>query len=414
MFQMEKAAAKLFPETEADREAILSQLDRMVAHPLFCNSKRYPGLLRYLVEHALVGDVDQLKERTLGIEVFHRPAAYDTNLDPVVRITAGEIRKRIAQYYFQPDRESEIRIDLRPGSYVPEFYLPTHTPLAPPALSTEQGLVSLPPAPPAPAVRSRWKWAPVLALLMLVSVTIVWQKPWARRSVLNQFWEPVISSPGSTLVCISDQMDSPGPGNQESGQNPLQESQIPMHMFNRSMHRVGLDDAITLARVATVLSSMGKKYVVRGDKSTTLEDLRQGPVVLVGAFDNDWTLRLTKDLRFTFEAGQPHARIKDRLNPNRNLWTVDGDAPYLKITEDYAVISRFRDQTSGSTVVVAAGLGVYGTLAAGEMLSNEFYLQQLVSHAPRDWAKMNLEAVISTQVINGNSGPPRVLETHFW
>ena len=47
-----------------ERDAVLDQLHRMLAHPLFCNSKRYPGLLQHFVEHALAGKVDQLKERT--------------------------------------------------------------------------------------------------------------------------------------------------------------------------------------------------------------------------------------------------------------------------------------------------------------------------------------------------------------
>jgi len=51
------------------------------------------------VEQTLAGNEDNLKERTLGVEVFHRTPDYDTNLDPVVRLCAGEVRKRIAQYY---------------------------------------------------------------------------------------------------------------------------------------------------------------------------------------------------------------------------------------------------------------------------------------------------------------------------
>ena len=71
----------------------------MLANPLFSHSKRYPNLLRYVVEQTLQGQTAPLKERTLGVEVFDRKLDYDTSLDPVVRTTAGEIRKRIAQYY---------------------------------------------------------------------------------------------------------------------------------------------------------------------------------------------------------------------------------------------------------------------------------------------------------------------------
>src|SRR5215469_11044661 len=121
------------PSTEADRNSARSQLARMIAHPLFANSKRYPALLRHVVESRLEGRADSLKERTLGIEVFGRRAEYDTNLDPVVRVTAGEIRKRIAQYYHQPGHEGEIRIDLPSGCYVAEFRPPDAVVAAPEA-----------------------------------------------------------------------------------------------------------------------------------------------------------------------------------------------------------------------------------------------------------------------------------------
>src|SRR5260370_2806412 len=115
--------------SEAEREAVRNQLERMLANQLFKNRKRYPNLLRYIVEHTLAGLPGELKERTLGVEVFGRQPDYDTNADPVVRATAGEIRKRIAQYYHEHGHEAEIRIDLLPGSYVPEFEIPAPKPV---------------------------------------------------------------------------------------------------------------------------------------------------------------------------------------------------------------------------------------------------------------------------------------------
>lgn len=62
------------------------------------------------------------RERTLGIEVFHRPPGYDAKVDPVVRLTAGEIRRRLAQNSCEPEHEKELHVALPPGSYVPEFH----------------------------------------------------------------------------------------------------------------------------------------------------------------------------------------------------------------------------------------------------------------------------------------------------
>src|SRR5882757_8305410 len=92
----------LIPEatyTEQQRAEILRQLGRILGNPHFAHSKRFPSFMRFIVQEELEGRGDQLKERTLGIEVFGRDARYDTNSDPIVRVTAAEIRKRIAQYY---------------------------------------------------------------------------------------------------------------------------------------------------------------------------------------------------------------------------------------------------------------------------------------------------------------------------
>ena len=79
---------------EADHAAIQTQLERILANPLFRNSKRYPNLLRYVVERTLDGHPGELKERTLGVEVFAREPDYDTNLDPV-EIGRASCRERV-------------------------------------------------------------------------------------------------------------------------------------------------------------------------------------------------------------------------------------------------------------------------------------------------------------------------------
>src|SRR6202142_3588820 len=119
----------LFPQSEKeaghslapDASAVRDQLKRLVAHPLFTNSKRYPVLLTYTVEQTLLGNAGNLKERTIGVEAFGREPSYDVNLDPVVRTTAAEVRKRLIQYFYNTDHAGELVIELPLGSYVPSF-----------------------------------------------------------------------------------------------------------------------------------------------------------------------------------------------------------------------------------------------------------------------------------------------------
>ena len=141
MPRSEASVAPSAPEPAVDAVSIREQLDRILASPLFRNSKRYPSLLRYVVEQALDGHASDIKERTLGIEVFGRPPDYDTNVDPVVRISAAEIRKRIAQYYHDGGHENEIRIDIPLGSYIPEFRAPVVKPAQ--VVAPEQVFVTL-------------------------------------------------------------------------------------------------------------------------------------------------------------------------------------------------------------------------------------------------------------------------------
>src|ERR1039458_5729034 len=110
--------------SEAEKNAIRGQLRRTLGNPFFSHSKRFPTFLQFVIEQTLAGEADNIKERTLGIEIFGRDADYDTASDPIVRVTAAEIRKRVAQYYQDPAHVNELRIALPSGSYIPRFHWP--------------------------------------------------------------------------------------------------------------------------------------------------------------------------------------------------------------------------------------------------------------------------------------------------
>ena len=387
------------PDSPAGLNAIREQLERILASPLFKNSKRYPSLLRYVVEHALEGDTAGLKERTLGVEVFSREPHYDTNLDPVVRTTAGEIRKRIAQYYHEPGHENEIRIDLPSGSYVPEFHLPI-----------AKSVVIAPAKSPRPR-RLYWLVAIVLAAVLVMTA---WFKPWAPRAI-DQFWNPLLTSSSPVLLCIAPANGATDPLAQQAP--PVNPNTLTLREVQHlETQHVALSDATTLSRLAGLLQSRGKPYRVRNSAFTSFRDLRDGPVVLIGAFNNDWTLRLTSQLRYNFgRDNELHSWwVNDRQDAARRDWTVSMAMPTSNVTEDYAVISRIMDPTTEQQVVVAAGIGIYGTMAAGEFLADSNHLASLARRAPAGGARKNIQVVIETKVINGVSGPPRIIATYFW
>jgi len=96
-------------------------LHEITASHAFAGSKRSQEFLQLIVEHALDGEVDSLRERMIGAEMFGRPIDYDTGTDSVVRVKATEVRRRLTQYYLERADSSEIRIELPSGSYVPRF-----------------------------------------------------------------------------------------------------------------------------------------------------------------------------------------------------------------------------------------------------------------------------------------------------
>jgi hypothetical protein len=362
-------------------------LDRILGGPLFKNSKRYPNLLRYVVERSLDGQPGHLKERTLGIEVFGREPDYDTNLDPVVRTSAVEIRKRIAQYYHEPGHETEIRIDFPPGTYLPEFRLPQK-----PAVAD---------AAPARPKRAFFVAGGALAAAALAALILF--RPWEPKGALERFWAPILDSPDPVLVYIGGySMDPP---------------QLPVSLMDlQNSERVAYADATALARIASLLSTHRKSYRTRFQISGKLEDLRDGPAVLIGAFNNSWTLRLTGQLRFSF-ARDPETHIswiQDRQNPKLLKWSHQMTAPYTNVQEDYAIISRVVDPTTGRMVVTASGLAKFGTEAAGEFLTNPAYMDQISRKAPKGWERRNMQIVIRANVVGRTSGPPQIVTAYFW
>jgi hypothetical protein len=110
------AAAEEQSLSATEVAAIRRQLKSMTADDLLRTSKRSVAFLRYIVQVTLDGHASDLKERTIGVNVFGKALTYDTNLDHVVRTAASELRRRLALYYSKEEHRDEFRILLLPGS----------------------------------------------------------------------------------------------------------------------------------------------------------------------------------------------------------------------------------------------------------------------------------------------------------
>ena len=179
---------------------------------------------------------------------------------------------------------------------------------------------------------------------------------------------------------------------------------------------MALGDASALSGVVGILRSYRRAYLIRPSILIDLPQLRMGSAVLIGALNNPWTLQATSTLRFSFmrDLATYTNWIQDRKNPGLRNWKVVSTTPYMLVTKDWAVISRFRDPHTEHSIVTVAGLSRWGTIAAGEFLTNPVYLDELAKRAPANWGDKNLQVVIATEVINGQPGPPRILATEPW
>jgi hypothetical protein len=419
----------------SDTAAVREQLQKLLNHPLFANSKRYPALLAYTVEQTLLGNAAELKERSIGIEVFGRTPTYDANADPVVRITAGEVRKRLSLYYYDSTHAGELVIELPLGSYVPVFRQPEPVIEALPEMVEPAFGASLPQiiqpvsngasvADAAEPSRFRWLLAGGLILVgcfvgLLVGLRIhpvPEPAPPEAPSNIDRFWEPYLSSANPTTFCLGEPAKNIDMDSLNSFEAPVNSPAEPQKLYVR-LHLSGnlaLADVITLTRTAAALDAHHKAFRVVPASEASFAQLREGPIVLIGAFDNIWTLRVTQKLRFGFESKDGVALIVDRKSQTETTWATAWDLPYQKLSRDYAIVARIHDSTTGQPVIIAAGISEEGTEAAGEILYNPVYLNSLLAKAPANWEKMNMEAVIETQVIEGHSGPPNILAVDAW
>ena len=397
-------------------DEIRVQLHRILESRFFRSSKRCSVFIQRVVEHSLSGSPEPLKERTLGIHVFSREPTYDTAVDPIVRVTAGEVRRRLGQYYAEEAHHTELRIDLPPGSYAPSYTHP-HPPAPPPEPAR-------PAQPTTSAGQSRLRW---WAVAGLVAATLA-MAAYASRDVAREktsferFWAPLFDASVPVLLCPGglDMYELP-PNVKEAANAATQSSgELPtLEISPRQVERVGtryvaIGDAVAIARIAALFQERRRPYLIREHNLTSFADLRASPTILIGMFSNAWTLQLGAEFRFvpTIEGDGHHVGIIDRQHPEKSF-RLARPWPSLKVPRDYALISRVFDRATGTLVLTAGGITPYGTAAAGEFLTVPEHLERALGTV-HEWSDRSLQIVLETQVIDGAAGPPRVVATHVW
>ncbi len=480
--------------------AVREQLQRLLESHYFRHSRRYPRLLQHIVEETLENRIDSLKERLIGMTVFGRSGGYDSNADPIVRVTAGEVRKRLAQYYQEPGHEAELRIEVALGSYIATFAAPLRSFSRAPNLDKFEALAqdllhAKTDAEPLPQLEQKVEFhsltsgAPtydvgpelwsksstgslnsniassgegtplIVAVESLVSNTkqdafsgtqmsgtsgqhtsprtspgrsfvrlaaissfalsvlcgtcfveyqVIRGRPIPAASATS-FWRPLLDSREPITIVLGvhsfdeagrDQPAVIGPDTEANNLNML------TAMLRNDM--VPITDVSALTQTTALMTAARRPFKLLSSAHTGLKQLRDGPVLLVGGLNNAWTLRLTAGLRFHFvNSDTRQGVIVDAKHPERN-WAFDNLQAMNGSSHDYALVVSYHDVFLDQPVVLIAGIGMAGTLAAAEFATRGEYLQAALQQAGAH-AGQNVEFVIGTEILNDEPAPPHVV-----
>ncbi len=413
---------------------VLNELARILGSRYFKTSLRSREFLEHIVHRKLQGHSVELKERTIGIELFHRSHDYSTGEDPIVRVQAGEVRRRLEQFYQNDTGFSQLHIELTAGSYAPHFKLSRLDP----AVADEFGHNA---AKNAGVFFSRFQTrrfsigALVIAIAALAASAYLWmgmQKQAKEKSEIEQFWGPALASQQPELICLAKPVlyrPSLGLYRRYSATHPntfrteVERSNqiLPLdpearlswnEMVPYSEYGVALGDVEAAVSISSLLGKFGKPTQVRIGDLYRFEDLHASPSTLIGAFNNKWTMGVTERLHFRLVEDDGKYSIREDI-PGGRVWVSKFDNAQ-NAEQDYAIVARLLDSNTGQFTIVAAGLLGSGTQAASEFVSKPQFLEKALHELPAGWQNKNVEFVVQTQITDTVAGPPSVVAYYLW
>ena len=459
-------------------EVVREELRRIIASRHFRTSRRGKEFLEYVVDQKISGKGDLLKERLIGVHLFGRKPDYATGEDPVVRVQAGDVRRRLESYHADPDIKSELLIEIPVGSYAPVFLpkgslhpqgLPQETPKQPAFLSPEAsvaayaqpGTVTVDPAnaaldvtPVSPpleagddhreaaqiarsdkriAGRGRF-WRLALAGLALVALASLLAIVALHRSpdwTLKAFWLPASASPKPVLICVPravvyrpseklyDQYAETHPNEFTTREErrdhvlPLPPT-TPMQWSDMTQDRsagTSVGAVVAAVNIGKLLAEQGIRFELRFGEEATYAEMRDSPVVLVGAINTEWLTQLTSESDFVFDETRSAPNIHETAGAKR-VWKMESSNG--SITRDYGLITRQLSGKAGQFLVQVAGISHFGTEAASEFMANKKEFAEALRSQSINLKKKSFQVIVSTDVTAGRAGPPHVVAVSSW
>ena len=367
--------------------AIREHVAEIIASPAFKGSRRGQEFLRHIIERSLAGQFDDLKERTLGIELFGRPPSYDTAEDAVVRVTAWDVRKRLSHFYTDRNANPEIRIDLPPGSYIPEFHRSN------PESATQpepEPLVAIE-APPLPAPKESWRKISYRFLLAAAAIALLWRLTSGIVSVIHaakpiQPWSALLQREKSLQLVLSDPDIA---AVQNILETDLSLSDYANHRFlpeegvspdllrafrgYRGANVASVDTMIALD-IADLVRATPQHMKIHTARSMKLSDLKvEDNFILLGSpRSNPWSKLFEDQLDFVFEYDQM-AKLEIIRNKHPQQ---DESATYMPTArgfgtgDAFGIVGFVGNPGQSGDALLLAGSTAEATEAAGRMATN--------------------------------------------
>lgn len=379
------------PFSSEDSDTVLAELDRLLESHYFKASRRCRSFLSLIVRETLTGNIETLKERFLGVTLFHRELGYDTNADPVVRVTAGEVRKRLSQCY-QGAKADDIRIVLPVGSYVPRFEVVNET-------STSIGIGEDRRKLKVPNRRGEWAgriermsvfWitppqAIGLALIAILLSFAFKKQVIAKSNQVNEpptafatFWRPFVKSQADTIAVFSE-MPRPGDGDLSPKLHQSTDSagEIP------SPGVFGVGEVMGMHALDEDFKDLHLRIQPRRESSFRFDVADDENLIFLGSPLTDQPLQNFPTTDFVFrvvksDSGKSTLAIVNNhamAGELRQFLSTRGPFP---IEIDYAIIALIPSMGSTKQILLLAGLTTFGTEAAADYVSREESLRSLL------------------------------------
>jgi len=387
-------------------------IERLINSHTLHGSESLCKLLRYLAEQAAKHPGVSLKEYQIATEVFGRPADFAPHLDSLVRVQAGRLRSKLAEYYSSEGADDPIVVELPKGTYALSFH---------PAAASTKAVARDPREPGAegPARRARQGSGPTIALSILLAASIaVILVLLASRSAPNAalgaaanppaalrvFWQRFAAGPDSPWVIFSN---GAFVGRPETGLryfNPARDSREVI-----LDHYTGVGEVLAVYDLDRVFSQLHRAIRVKRGSLFTLDDAENNNLIFVGSPEENLSLRdipNTREFVFNRPASGPRkgdlaiVNVHPQADEPKLFFGSPSRAP---LTEDYALVSLVPGMNPARSVLILAGTTTIGTQAAAEYVCREDSLKRLLLRlSVSDTGEMTpFEAVLHVKVVRG-------------